>query len=136
MAAHGMAHLRAFQWRAAVLDEAHRLKGRNSKVRPCGGQASTMPDHSDTCAMRLGQVAQALRTLSMAHRVLLTGTPLQNNLEELWSLLHFLDAKRFPSSEAFLASYGNLQSQEDVTRLQTLLQPLMLRRLKDDVVRV
>ena len=69
----------------------------------------------------------------MDHRVLLTGTPLQNNLEELWSLLNFMMPTRFPSSEAFLAEYGDLKNQDDVARLQAVLKPLMLRRLKDDV---
>jgi len=76
-----------------------------------------------------------LRGLKLEHRVLLTGTPLQNNLEELWSLLNFIHPAGFPSSEAFLREFGNVTSEEDVARLQAVLKPLMLRRLKDDVVR-
>lgn len=52
--------LREIQWRCCVIDEAHRLKNRNCKL------------------------LEGLRMLNMDHRVLLTGTPLQNNVEELF----------------------------------------------------
>lgn len=62
------------------------------------------------------------------------GTPIQNSLEELWSILNFLDGKRFPDGgeKSFLSEF-DLKSSADVERLQSLIKPLMLRRLKEDV---
>lgn len=70
---------------------------------------------------------------SQEQRVLLTGTPLQNNTDELFSLLNFLEPKRFASAEAFGAEFGDLKSDTQVEKLQTVLKPMMLRRLKEDV---
>ena len=71
--------------------------------------------------------------LFQEHRVLLTGTPLQNNVEELFSLLNFLEPEQFNSSQAFSAEFGNLKTDEQVDKLKALLKPMMLRRLKEDV---
>jgi len=54
------------------------------------------------------------------HRVLLTGTPLQNNVEELYSLLSFLEPKQFASSEAFMADFGKLESEAQVDKLKAV----------------
>lgn len=67
------------------------------------------------------------------HRVLLTGTPLQNNVEELFGLLNFLEPDRFNCSSTFVAEYGDLKTEEQVESLKALLKPMMLRRLKEDV---
>ncbi|NWT08876.1 CHD8 protein, partial [Vireo altiloquus] len=67
------------------------------------------------------------------HKVLLTGTPLQNTVEELFSLLHFLEPAQFPSEAEFLKDFGDLKTEEQVQKLQALLKPMMLRRLKEDV---
>ncbi|PJF17230.1 hypothetical protein PSACC_02949, partial [Paramicrosporidium saccamoebae] len=109
MALAGFEHLQPIVWRAAIFDEAHRLKNRMSKA------------------------TETLKALQIEHKVLLTGTPLQNNIEELWSLLNFLQPHRFFSESQFKVEYGNLQRSEDVIKLQELLKPLMLRRLKEDV---
>jgi chromodomain helicase DNA binding protein 8/chromodomain-helicase-DNA-binding protein 7 len=97
-------------WRVVIVDEAHRLKNKTSKF------------------------SEVLKSYTIEHRVLLTGTPIQNNLEELWALLNFLDPRSFPdgTERKFLADY-DLRSAADVERLQALLKPLMLRRLKEDV---
>lgn len=105
----GQHHLRNIIWRVGVFDEAHRLKNKVSKA------------------------AEVLQTFQIEHKVLLTGTPIQNSLDELFALLNFLQPHRFYSSEVFLKEYGNLRRSEDVERLQALLKPLMLRRLKEDV---
>lgn len=49
------------------------------------------------------------------HKVLLTGTPLQNTVEELFSLLHFLEPARFPSENTFMQEFGDLKTEEQVT---------------------
>jgi len=48
------------------------------------------------------------------HIVLLTGTPLQNTVEELFSLLHFLEPLRFPSESTFMQEFGDLKTEEQV----------------------
>uniref|UniRef100_A0A336LW14 CSON006412 protein n=1 Tax=Culicoides sonorensis TaxID=179676 RepID=A0A336LW14_CULSO len=101
--------LRNFNWRVCVIDEAHRLKNRNCKL------------------------LEGLRQLNLEHRVLLSGTPLQNNVSELFSLLNFLEPSQFASSEDFMRDFGSLRTEDEVTKLQALLKPMMLRRLKDDV---
>lgn len=49
--------------------------------------------------------------------MLLTGTPLQNTVEELFSLLHFLEPLRFPSESTFMQEFGDLKTEEQVTSL-------------------
>ncbi|XP_037085686.1 LOW QUALITY PROTEIN: chromodomain-helicase-DNA-binding protein 7-like [Pollicipes pollicipes] len=96
-------------WRVCVIDEAHRLKNANCKL------------------------LEGLRLLDIEHRVLLSGTPLQNNIRELFSLLNFLEPQQFASEEAFNSEFGELRTDEQVKKLQLLLKPMMLRRLKEDV---
>ena len=55
-----------FNWKYMVIDEAHRIKNEESRL------------------------SLTIREIKTAHRLLLTGTPLQNNLHELWALLNFL----------------------------------------------
>ncbi|XP_019862189.1 PREDICTED: chromodomain-helicase-DNA-binding protein 8-like [Amphimedon queenslandica] len=76
---------------------------------------------------------EGLRELHMEHRVLLTGTPLQNSVDELFSLLNFLEPSQFPSLQLFLQQFGDLKTEEQVEELQSVLKPMMLRRLKEDV---
>lgn len=101
--------LREIPWRCCIIDEAHRLKNRNCKL------------------------IEGLRLLNMEHRVLLTGTPLQNNVEELFSLLNFLEPTQFSSTEQFLQEFGDLKTEAQVDKLKLILKPMMLRRLKEDV---
>lgn len=54
------------------------------------------------------------------HKVLLTGTPLQNTVEELFSLLHFLEPGRFPSETTFMQEFGDLKTEEQVNFSCTL----------------
>lgn len=50
--------------------------------------------------------------------VLLTGTPLQNNTEELFSLLNFLNPRKFDSYSSFMKDFGDLKTEEQVDRLK------------------
>ena len=55
------------------------------------------------------------------HRVLLTGTPLQNNVEELFSLLNFLEPGQFRSSSQFMEEFGDMKSDSQVEKLQQVM---------------
>ena len=96
-------------WTTMIIDEAHRLKNTKSKL------------------------ADLLRQMHIGHKVLLTGTPLQNNIEELYALLNFLNPEDFYDLNYFMREYGILSNQEHVEKMQNILKPIMLRRLKEDV---
>ena len=57
---------------------------------------------------------------SQEHRVLLTGTPLQNSVEELFSLLNFLEPSTFTSHLTFLQQFGELKTEEQVDELKAV----------------
>jgi SNF2 family DNA or RNA helicase len=96
-------------WKALIVDEAHRLKNNKSKL------------------------FQDLVTVPRDWCLLLTGTPLQNSTEELWSLLHFCDPVSFGSRDEFTSKFGQLQDADQVANLHTVLRPYLLRRVKEDV---
>ncbi|XP_036299340.1 probable global transcription activator SNF2L1 isoform X7 [Pipistrellus kuhlii] len=101
-----------FHWRYLVIDEAHRIKNEKSKL------------------------SEIVREFKSTNRLLLTGTPLQNNLHELWALLNFLLPDAFNSAEDFDSWFDTkncLGDQKLVERLHTVLKPFLLRRIKTDV---
>lgn len=108
--------LSKFAWKYLVIDEAHRLKNDASMF------------------------STTVRGFSTANRLLLTGTPLQNNLHELWALLNFLLPDIFSSSEQF-DEWFNLEIEDEdskknmISQLHKILRPFMLRRLKADVAK-
>jgi SWI/SNF-related matrix-associated actin-dependent regulator of chromatin subfamily A member 5 len=105
---------RRMWWNYLIVDEGHALKNEGS------------------------QVSQGLRSFHAAHKLLLTGTPLQNNLHELWALLNFLNPDLFTSSDHFDQAFklnGSvvMVKNDQLNDASRLLQPLMLRRTKDEV---
>ena len=125
-------------WKYLIVDEGHRLK--NSQ-----------------CLL-----IKILKKLNVSNRLLLTGTPLQNNLNELWSLLNFILPDIFHDLELFqqwfnfdeltelageLEGTNNEEDEETknliklniqetlIKNLHTILKPFMLRRLKRDVIK-
>ncbi|KAE9971927.1 hypothetical protein EG328_005299 [Venturia inaequalis] len=102
----------AFVWRYLVLDEGHKIK------------------NSET------DVSKSLQGIKAEYRLLLTGTPLQNNLAEMWSLLHWLLPNVFPvnTKDLFTKSFDLTRGMVDkgvMDHARHLLELLMLRRMKD-----
>ncbi|XP_041706301.1 chromodomain-helicase-DNA-binding protein 1 isoform X2 [Coregonus clupeaformis] len=95
-------------WAFIGVDEAHRLKNDDSLLY------KTMMDFKSN------------------HRLLITGTPLQNSLKELWSLLHFIMPDKFHSWEIFEEEHGKGRD-SGYTSLHKELEPFLLRRVKKDV---
>ncbi|XP_061986239.1 chromatin structure-remodeling complex protein SYD-like isoform X2 [Populus nigra] len=123
---HDRPKLSKIHWHYIIIDEGHRIKNASCKLNA------------------------ELKHYQSSHRLLLTGTPLQNNLEELWALLNFLLPNIFNSSEDFsqwfnkpFESNGDnsadeaLLSEEEnlliINRLHQVLRPFVLRRLKHKV---
>ncbi|KAI9813631.1 MAG: hypothetical protein M1827_003702 [Pycnora praestabilis] len=105
------AHLKKFAWEYIIIDEAHRIKNEESSL------------------------AQIIRVFNSRNRLLITGTPLQNNLHELWALLNFLLPDVFGDSEAFDQWFSGQDADQDtvVQQLHRVLRPFLLRRVKSDV---
>ena len=97
-------------WSNVVVDEAHRLKSDDSLLY------------------------QVLTQMDSHHRLLLTGTPLQNNLKELWCLLNFLRLPEIDDWPSFEEDYGTPEDRASgYVKLHSLLKPYIIRRLKKDV---
>ncbi len=119
--------LKQVDWGYVVIDEGHRIKNHQSRL-------STILKTS----------------VSSAHRLIVTGTPLQNNLNELWALLNFILPRIFDSADNFeqwfaapfarLGPDAALEATEEerlviIGRLHQILRPFLLRRVKTDVAR-
>lgn len=113
--------LQRFQWKYLIVDEGHRIKNLNCRL------------------------VRELKMMPTDNKLLLTGTPLQNNLAELWSLLNFLLPEVFDDLKSFeswfdIDSLGEAESvvaaereQNILSMLHQILTPFLLRRLKSDV---
>ncbi|KAG2546267.1 hypothetical protein PVAP13_9KG027157 [Panicum virgatum] len=110
-----------YKWKYVVVDEGHRLK--NSKCK----------------------LLREIKRIPMDNKLLLTGTPLQNNLAELWSLLNFILPDIFSSHQEFESWFdfsGKASEEKEpeenrrvhvVSKLHAILRPFLLRRMKEDV---
>lgn len=99
-------------WRRVVLDEAQAIKNRHSRT------------------------AKAVGRLRAEHRVALTGTPVENRLGELWSIMHFLNPGLLGTPEAFRKRYAipveRHADPDAAARLRRVTRPYLLRRVKTD----
>ena len=105
------ATLGSIDYQCLIIDEAHRLKSNRSLF------------------------FKVLSSYNVDHKVLLTGTPLQNNLEELFHLLNFLCPDKFTDLTGFLDEFAVISKEDQVTKLHDMLGTHMLRRLKADVLK-
>jgi SWI/SNF-related matrix-associated actin-dependent regulator of chromatin subfamily A member 5 len=104
--------IKKFKWRYVIIDEAHRIKNEHSSL------------------------SKLVRLLVTDFKILITGTPLQNNLHELWALLNFLLPDVFDNSALFDSWFNTADTQATsnvIQRLHSVLRPFMLRRVKADV---
>jgi len=104
--------LQTVKWQIVVLDEAQNVKNSDAKQ------------------------SQAVRQLETTFRIALTGTPVENKLQELWSILDFLNPGYLGNRQFFqrrfampIEKYGDAAS---LHQLRSLVQPFILRRLKTD----
>jgi superfamily II DNA or RNA helicase len=103
--------LRGVTWRAVVLDEAQNIKNHDAKQ------------------------TKAIRSIETRQRIALTGTPVENRLSELWSILDFLNPGCLGPRESFYQNYARGIERGDSERsdeLRRLVQPFLLRRVKTD----
>ncbi len=104
-------HAKGLSFHAVVLDEAHSIK------------------NADT------NTAKAVKLLSADHRLALTGTPLENGVQELWSIFDFLMPGFLGDGESFRRLYARpiqeFQDQEALKKLRERISPFMLRRTKE-----
>ncbi|WP_375330570.1 DEAD/DEAH box helicase [Alicyclobacillus fastidiosus] len=104
--------LQELRFDAVIVDEAQNIKNADTKQ------------------------AQAIRLIHAEHRIALTGTPIENRLEELWALMDFLNPGYLGSPSWFRKTLidGTLRNPTGgtATKLQVLLRPVLLRRRKSD----
>lgn len=104
--------LKRWRWSCVLMDEAHALKDKNS--------------------YRWKNLMSVARNANQ--RLMLTGTPLQNDLHELWSLLEFMLPDLFETGDVDLKKLLNAEDRDLITRMKSILGPFILRRLKSDVM--
>ncbi|MCE2981930.1 MAG: SNF2-related protein, partial [Parachlamydia sp.] len=98
----------------AILDEAQHIKNRSTRN------------------------ALSVKMIQASHRLILTGTPIENSLEELWSLFDFLMPGLLSTYERFVEKYirqsATLQAGKSLENLKRKVAPFILRRMKKDVL--
>jgi len=102
----------SIEWETMIIDEAHRMKGTKGATRTC------------------------IAGIPCQWILLLTGTPVQNNVKELFGLLNLLDPDQYDDEEEFLDRFGRSTDKMTPTQvrdIQHALRPILLRRMKEDV---
>ncbi len=116
MAVRDLDELNAWQPDLIVLDEAQRIKNWESKT------------------------TRAIKRLRSRYAIVLTGTPLENKLEELYSIVQFVDDRRLGPAFQFLSDHrvldeqGNFVGYRNLERLREKLEPILLRRTRAEVL--
>lgn len=78
---------------------------------------------------------QALKTLQVRFMLALSGTPIENNIEELWSLFDLLNPGMLGSLSSFMKTFASIDTDErQMERLKKIISPFLLRRTKDVVL--
>lgn len=98
--------LKNFKWQLLIIDEAHRFKNPASVAY------------------------QMVESIPFARKLLLTGTPIQNNMKELWGLLHLIMPDLFDNLELFETYFADLKDVETADLLHQTMRPFLLRRTK------
>jgi SNF2 family DNA or RNA helicase len=105
-------HLAPIDWEYVVVDEAQNIKNEAAKQ------------------------TQAIKSLKARHKIALTGTPVENRLSELWSIMEFLNPGYLGSATEFRKKFAlpieRYHEKERAEVLKRLIQPFVLRRLKTD----
>ncbi|KAL2541332.1 Protein CHROMATIN REMODELING 19 [Abeliophyllum distichum] len=104
--------LKRWRWSCVIMDEAHALKDKNS--------------------YRWKNLMTVARNANQ--RLMLTGTPLQNDLHELWSMLEFMMPDLFETGDVDLRKLLNAEDMDLIARMKSILGPFILRRLKSNVM--
>ena len=108
------AYIRQVEWHLVVIDEAHRLR---NVYKPSN------------------RIANAIKNaVAPFHKVLLTATPLQNSLLELYGLVSVVDEYTFGDLKSFKAQFANLTSEKDFAELKARLKPICQRTLRRQVL--
>jgi SNF2 family DNA or RNA helicase len=102
-------NLASIEWNAVIFDEGQYLKNANS------------------------QTAQSARSLKSAHKLLLTGTPIENKLLDLWSLMHCVMPGALGTQSSFRREFQDSGDTESRSRLSRRVRPFLLRRSKEEV---
>jgi len=105
-------HLSPLDWEYVIVDEAQNIKNESAKQ------------------------TQAIKALNATHKIALTGTPVENRLSELWSIMEFLNPGYLGSGKDFRANFAipieKYRNKDRAEALKRLIQPFVLRRLKTD----
>ncbi len=105
-------HLAPIEWEYVVVDEAQNIKNEAAKQ------------------------TQAIKKLDARHKIALTGTPVENRLSELWSIMEFLNPGYLGSGKDFRTNFAvpieKYRNAERAETLKRVIQPFVLRRLKTD----
>jgi len=115
----GKSSLGPINWQYIVIDEAHRLKNKDCKL------LAELKQFKFEHLLLLTGFLFSIFLFSLTSK----GTPLQNNIEELWTLLNFLDPSDFPNPDEFLEQFGELKDAEQVKKLHEVLRPYLVSHL-------